>query len=225
MKNEVYEADYRRKGEPAEIPDAFQVAVESVFFKTYNDIMNSIPKVIVAEDQKNYEELLHKLDVFAKRRHGQIKGIVDYEHWDAHIYVTLPFFEFAFKEEHELLAELESKSKSLTFTVTEDGQILLSVMFNYFEEIGDKDNVFSQAIDGNEALVQALTESIEKQRQSLLDHPILGKRIERAAMNLGIPVDEYLDRVYADDGSDPNEQIELIGALLLANEELSDEEE
>lgn len=78
MKNEVYEADYRRKSNPDAISDAFDIAVETGFFKTYNDIMRSIPKVIVPEDKKNYEELLQKLDALAKRRGGTIRGNVVY---------------------------------------------------------------------------------------------------------------------------------------------------
>lgn len=225
MKNEVYEADYRRKAKSEEIPKAFEVAVETGFFKTYNDIMHSIPKVIVPEDKKNYEELLQKLDFLAKRRGGMIRGIVNYEKFDSHIYITLPFFEFSRKEEHELLAELESKAHSLTFTVTDDGMIQLSVMINYFEEIGDTENVFDMAMEGNQELMDALIESIENRRQSIVEHPVVGKLIERAAMNMGITVDEYMDRVFADDGTDPNEQIELLGALLEANEELTETEE
>lgn len=225
MKNEVYEADYRRKSNPDEIPDVFDIAVETGFFKTFNDIMRSIPKVIVPEDKKNYEELLQKLDALAKRRGGTIRGIVSYEKFDSHIYITLPFFEFSHEEEHKLLAELESKAHSLTFTVTDDGMIQLSVMINYFEEIGGTDNVFDMALEGNEKLTAALIESMEKRRQSIVEHPVVGKMIERASQNMGITVDEYMDRVFADDGSDPNEQIELLGALLEANEELSDIEE
>ena len=225
MKNEVYEADYRRKAKSEEIPKAFEVAVKTGFFKTYNDIMHSIPKVIVPEDKKNYEELLQKLDFLAKRRGGMIRGIVNYEKFDSHIYITLPFFEFSRKEEHELLAELESKAHSLTFTVTDDGMIELSVMINYFEELGNTDNVFDMALYGNEKLTEALLESIEKRRQSIVDHPVVGKMIERAAINMGISVDEYMDRVFADDGSDPNEQIELLGALLEANEDMVESDE
>lgn len=225
MKNEVYEADYRRKDKSEEIPKAFEVAVETGFFKTYNDIMRSIPKVIVPEDKKNYEELLQKLDFLAKRRGGMIRGIVNYEKFDSHIYITLPFFEFSHKEEHELLAELESKAHSLTFTVTDDGMIQLSIMINYFDEVYDTANVFDMALEGNNELMEALAKSIENRRQTIVEHPVVGKLIERAAMNMGITVDEYMDRVFADDGTDPNEQLELLGALLEANEELTETEE
>jgi len=222
MKNEIYEADYRRSDVPEGSTSAFDIAVETGFFKKYNDIMRSIPKVIVPEDKKNYEELLQKLDALAKRRGGMIRGIVSYEKFDSHIYITLPFFEFSHEEEHKLLAELESKAHSLTFTVTDDGMIELSVMINYFEELGNTDNVFDMALYGNEKLTEALLDSIEKRRQSIIEHPVVGKMIERASQNMGITVDEYMDRVFADDGSDPNEQIELLGALLEAEDEMSD---
>lgn len=225
MKNEIYEADYRRSDVPEGSTSAFDIAVETGFFKKYNDIMRSIPKVIVPEDKKNYEELLQKLDALAKRRGGMIRGIVSYEKFDSHIYITLPFFEFSHEEEHKLLAELESKAHSLTFTVTDDGMIELSVMINYFEELGNIDNVFDMALYGNEKLTEALLESIEKRRQSIVDHPVVGKMIERAAINMGISVDEYMDRVFADDGSDPNEQIELLGVLLEANEDMVESDE
>ena len=225
MKNEIYEADYRRSDVPEGSTSAFDIAVETGFFKKYNDIMRSIPKVIVPEDKKNYEELLQKLDALAKRRGGMIRGIVSYEKFDSHIYITLPFFEFSHEEEHKLLAELESKAHSLTFTVTDDGMIELSVMINYFEELGNTDNVFDMALYGNEKLTEALLDSIEKRRQSIIEHPVVGKMIERASQNMGITVDEYMDRVFADDGSDPNEQIELLGALLEANEDMVESDE
>ena len=71
-------------------------------------------------------------------------------------------------------------------------------------------------------MTEALLDSIEKRRQSIIEHPVVGKMIERASQNMGITVDEYMDRVFADDGSDPNEQIELLGALLEAEDEMSD---
>lgn len=97
MKNEIYEADYRRREERSEFPNAFDDAVMTGFFKAYGDIMRSIPKMIVPQDKKNYEELLLKLDALAKRRHGSIRGVVSYERWDSHIYVTLPFLSFLIK--------------------------------------------------------------------------------------------------------------------------------
>ena len=215
MNNEIYEADYTRKDEPSSDNgiDILELAKTTGFFRAYDELMKSMPKYINETDRQNYEELLHKLDAFAKRKGGKIKGLISYEHWDAHIYITLPFFEFVHKDEKELLNDLETKAHSLTFTVTDDGKIQLSVMINYFDEIGDKDAVFSQAIDGNDELIEAITANIEQRKQKIIEHPLMGKIIETAAHNLGITAKEYLDRVFEDD-SDPELQMQFIAALL-----------
>ena len=215
MNNEIYEADYTRKDEPSSGNgiDILELAKTTGFFRVYDELMKSMPKYINETDRQNYEELLHKLDAFARRKGGKIKGIISYEHWDAHIYITLPFFEFVHKDEKELLNDLETKAHSLTFTVTDDGKIQLSVMINFFDEIGDKDAVFSQAIDGNDELIEAITANIEQRKQKIIEHPLMGKIIETAAHNLGITAKEYLDRVFEDD-SDPELQMQFIAALL-----------
>lgn len=226
MNNEIYEADYTRKDEPSSDNgiDILEVAKTTGFFRAYDELMKSMPKYINETDRQNYEELLHKLDAFAKRKGGKIKGIISYEHWDAHIYITLPFFEFVHKDEKELLNDLETKAHSLTFTVTDDGKIQLSVMINYFDEIGDKDAVFSQAIDGNDELIEAITANIEQRKQKIIEHPLMGKIIETAALNLGITAKEYLDRVFEDD-SDPELQMQFIAALLETKDDLLDNDE
>lgn len=221
MNNEIYEADYTRKDELIFETgiDILELARTTGFFRAYDDLMRSMPKYINQKDKQNYEELLHKLDAHAKRKGGKIKGIVDYEHWDAHIYITLPFFEFAHKDEFDLLKELETKANTLTFTVTDDGKIQLSVMINYFDEIGDKDAVFSQAIDGNDELIEALTANIEQRKQKIVEHPVMGKVIESAAHNLGISAKEFIDRVFKDD-TDPELQMQLLAAILEVNDDL-----
>ena len=225
MNNEIYEADYTRKDEPSSGNgiDILELAKTTGFFRVYDELMKSMPKYINETDRQNYEELLHKLDAFARRKGGKIKGIISYEHWDAHIYITLPFFEFVHKDEKELLNDLETKAHSLTFTVTDDGKIQLSVMINYFDEIGDKDALFSQAIDGNDELIEAITANIEQRKQKIAEHPIMGKIIETAAHNLGITAKEYLDRVFEDD-SDPELQMQFIAALLETKDDLLDNE-
>ena len=226
MNNEIYEADYTRKDEPCSDTgiDILELAKTTGFFRAYDELMRSMPKYINQTDKQNYEELLLRLDALAKRKGGKIKGIVSYEHWDAHIYITLPFFEFVHKDEKELLNDLETKAHSLTFTVTDDGKIQLSVMINYFDEIGDKDAVFSQAIDGNDELIEAITANIEQRKKKIIEHPLMGKIIETAALNLGITAKEYLDRVFEDD-SDPELQMQFIAALLETKDDLLDNDE
>lgn len=225
MKNEIYEADYTRDEEEEPVSDAFLLAMETGFFKRYNDIMNSIPKIIVAQDKQNYEELLSRLDAHAKRKRGKIKGIVDYQKWDSHIYITLPFFEFIHKDEYELLRDLATKTNGLTFTVTEDGEIQLSVMINYFDEIGDTGDVLMQALEGNDELIDALHENAQRRKEALLEHPFIGRVIERAADNAGITAEEYIDRSLERIESDPESQMQILAELLKAREEILGENE
>ncbi len=226
MNNEIYEADYTRKDEPSSDTgmDILELARTTGFFRAYDELMRSMPKYINQTDKQNYEELLHKLDALAKRKGGKIKGIVSYEHWDAHIYITLPFFEFVHTDEFDLLKELETKANTLTFTVTDDGKIQLSVMIHYFEEIGDKDTLFSQAIDGNDELIEALTANVEHRKQKIAENPVIGKVVETAARNLGISAKEYIDRVFEND-SDPELQMQFIAALLETKYDLLDNDE
>ncbi len=227
MKNEIFEADYTRTHETdsGESSLIFETAIRTGFFKKYSDIMASIPKVIIQADKLNYEELLPRLDALAKRKGGKIKGIVSYEKWDANIYITLPFFEFVHKDEYELLRDLVDKTNGLTFTVTEDGSIQLSVMINYFEELGSTDDIFNQALSENDELIDALMQGIEKRKAALLEHPFIGKVIKRAALNAGISAEEFIDTSLDAIESDPEGQLNTIAALLEARDEIIEEEE
>ena len=141
FKNEIYEHDYaeeharRIANQPKIYDEIFERAIESGFFKVYNDAMRALPKYIVPEDQAAYEDLLPRLDAFVKEKGGKIKGIVDYEKWDSHIYVELPFFEFSSTEDFSLLADIATKAHLVTFSATGNGNIRLSIMINYFNEI------------------------------------------------------------------------------------------
>lgn len=226
MKNEIFEADYTQTHKTLSEDSSliFDTAVRTGFFKKYSDIMNSIPKIVVQKDKQNYEDLLPRLEALAKRKGGKIKGIISYEKWDAHIYITLPFFEFVHKDEYDLLRDLANETHGLTFTVLEDGNIQLSVMINYFEELESTDDVFNQALDGNDELIKALTEGIESRKASLLEHPFIGKVIERAAQNAGITAEEFIDNSLEAIESDPSSQMETLAALLEARDEIIEEE-
>ena len=94
--------------------------------------MNALPKYIAPEDQA---DLLPRLDALAQKRGGKIKGVVNFEKWYSHTYVDLPFFEFSSTEDFSLLADIAAKTHLVTFSVTENGKIHLSIMINYFNEI------------------------------------------------------------------------------------------
>lgn len=138
MENEIYERDYQTQEKTPEIERAnaiFDRAVYGGFFREYNDAMNAIPKVVVPKDKENYEYLLKRCEEIAKQWHGHIKGVVDYDHWDSHIVLTLPCVEFGNAEELALLREIAEKAHLVTFTANEDGGITMNIMINYFEEL------------------------------------------------------------------------------------------
>lgn len=138
IENEIYERDYsKREYDPeAERANAiFERAVNGSFFQNYNAAMDAIPKVIVQKDKENYEYLLKRCEEMAKQWHGRIKGVVDYQHWDSHIEVTLPCAEFGNPDELALLREIAEKAHLVTFTSNEEGGITVSIMINYFEEL------------------------------------------------------------------------------------------
>lgn len=222
MKSEIYEMDYsagRKKS--AEPNPVFDVAVQCGFFERYNQIMCSIPKVIVQKDKQAYEELLPKLDALAKRWHGKIKGIVDYERWDSHIYITLPFFEFSSEQEHALLRELNERAHSLTFTV-EDGAIRLSVTINYFEEIGNTEDAFDKALVESEELMEALISNMKDQTEQLLAHPQAGPVLAQAAENAGLSPEDYVQRCLFDLDEDPEEKLRILSELMEARDDLTE---
>ena len=66
---------------------------------------------------------------------GKIYGVVDFEHWDAHIDLTLPMLEFDDPEDMSLLKDIGEKAHYCCITTQEDGKFHFHVMINYFEEI------------------------------------------------------------------------------------------
>lgn len=95
MENIVFDRNYE-EDEPDPLAQAIfdRVNAPGGFLEEFSKKMDAIPKVIVPKDKENYEYLLGRCDEFAKRHHGKIHGVVDFEHWDAHIDLTLPMLEF-----------------------------------------------------------------------------------------------------------------------------------
>ena len=84
MDDIIYEKDYReiKRSKQDEWNEAvFDRAVNGGMLKAYAEAMDRISKIIVPENQENYEYLLDRCDAFVKRYHGRIKGIVDYHHY------------------------------------------------------------------------------------------------------------------------------------------------
>ena len=95
MENIVFDRNYEEdKPDPLAQAIFDRVNAPGGFLEEFSKKMDAIPKVIVPKDKENYEYLLERCDEFAKRHHGKIHGVVDFEHWDAHIDLTLPMLEF-----------------------------------------------------------------------------------------------------------------------------------
>ena len=161
MDDIIYEQDYTRYERTAETERAeaiFNQAIDGGFFKAFADAMDKIPKIIVEKDKENYEYLLDRLDAVAKRKHGRIRGIVDYHKWESHIEVFLPFLGFESPEDLELMKEIAEKAHAVTVSPYEDG-VRLYIMNNYFEELmtdAHQDYLKFDAIMQDEKLVSML---------------------------------------------------------------------
>ena len=127
MDDIIYEKDYREieRSKQDEWNEAvFDRAVNGGMLKAYAEAMDRIPKIIVPEDQKNYEYLLDRCDAFVKRYHGRIEGIVDYHRYQPEINMYLSFAEFGDSEDLAILKEIADKSHAVCFLPGEEGGIL-----------------------------------------------------------------------------------------------------
>lgn len=138
MENLVYERDYadeHRKRREREGIAVLERVISGGFLKNLEDSYKALPKMIVPEYKANYEHLLDACDNIAKQLGGHIRGVVDYERWEAFVDVVLPYAEFASEEELQLLKEISEKVYSATFRATEDGNTNLRLYIPYFEDL------------------------------------------------------------------------------------------
>ncbi len=95
MENTVFERNYETTEKDDRARAVFERAfAPGGFMEEFTKKMDAIPKIVVPKDKENYEYLLNRCDDYAKRHHGRIRGVVDYEHWDAHIDLYLKMLEF-----------------------------------------------------------------------------------------------------------------------------------
>ena len=136
MENTVFERNY----EIAEKDDRATAVFERAFapggfMEEFTKKMDAIPKVVVPKDKENYEYLLNRCDDYAKRHHGRIRGVVDYEHWVAHIDLYLRMLEFDDAEDMAFVKDIGEKAHYLCITPEESGGYRVHIMINYFEEL------------------------------------------------------------------------------------------
>lgn len=218
MENIVFEMDYeeehKRRAAEDESSTAtaiFDRAINSNFLKAYSDTMDAIPKIIVPEDKANYEYLLAKCDEMAKCWGGKIRGIVDYQKWDAHIYLTLPFAEFGCDEELGLLKEIAEKSHSVTFSATKDGKVELNIFIYYFQEIADKRAILEEGILKDDELVSLLEKHSEETNEYKSE--VIHWFIEYAVKKMGKSREELAPGIMKEVLSDPDAFFQKIEEL------------
>ena len=164
MDTQIYERDYTTpKGEVSSDAQGsaklLDYSITSGVLKKMSEGFNQLPREINAEKQAAYERILSSLDSVAEILGGQIKGVVDYQNWEAHILAYLPFAEFSSLEELELLKDIAVNAQTVTFTATPDGGIRLSVLIAYFDVIGDVEDTLAEEIAHYPELVALLEQS------------------------------------------------------------------
>lgn len=137
MENIVFDRNYEIEEEEDEQNAAIfeQVYAPGGYLDKLVQKLDAIPKVIVPEDEKNYEYLLKRCDSFAQRHNGRIHGVIDYENWDAHIDLYVPMLEFDDEEDMSLLKDIGEKAHYLCVTPQESKGYHVRIMINYFQEL------------------------------------------------------------------------------------------
>lgn len=165
MENKIYERDYSKEYEQSQWDSSGLVEnmIESGFIKYFGAFMNQIPKYIVAEDKAAYERILKHCDTIAKKRHGKVYGIVNYEIWEARIKLTLPFIEFTSYEDLNFLMDISESVHSICFQSVND-EVSMSIFINYFNEVDLNEISEIQLLEiAKEAAVQAGIDQFDKQ--------------------------------------------------------------
>lgn len=203
MENIVFERDYTETHKKARElhssePNVLDVGKQTGFWKAYESMMNAIPKVIVPEDKAAYENLLPRLDALAKRLGGKIRGEVSYDKWQSEINLTLPFFEFGREEDYRLLKDLADKTHLLSVTATDDGQVRVHIMINYFTEIVDTSEITNKMLASNETMAELLEKSNQERLQKIsmladILNPVLDAAEQITGRERGVLFFEMLD--------------------------------
>lgn len=153
MENIVYERDYKDKktqrsgNKSNEIStQIFDYLIASGALNAMEDTYAQMPRVVNEDNSAAYNRFLTALDQIAKTFGGKIKGEIDYQNWEASIYVILPFVEFSSVEELQLLKDIASYCQTVTFTNTSDGNIRMKLLINYFDVIGNVEDTLERRL-------------------------------------------------------------------------------
>ena len=202
MENIVYERNYKDKktqrdgNKSNEIStQIFDYLIASGALIAMEDTYAQMPRVINEENSAAYNRFLTALDQIAKTLGGKIKGEIDYQNWEASIYVILPFVEFSSVEELQLLKDIASYCQTVTFTNMSDGNIRMKLLINYFDVISDVEDTLEKEIAGCPELVAMLEEADRMEKQQLMSDPQIAMIVQLGAERTGASEDEYLDQL------------------------------
>ena len=202
MGNIVYERDYKDKkiqrsgNKSNEIStQIFDYLIASGALNAMEDTYAQMPRVVNEDNSAAYNRFLTALDQIAKTFGGKIKGEIDYQNWEASIYVILPFVEFSSVEELQLLKDIASYCQTVTFTNTSDGNIRMKLLINYFDVIGDVEDTLEKEIAGCPELVAMLEEADRMEKQQLMSDPQIAMIVQLGAESTGVSEVEYLDHL------------------------------
>lgn len=202
MENIVYERDYKEEKARRDmqtkntVPSrVWDYMVTSGTLDSMSDAYMAMPRIINAGHKAAYERILTALDRIAKTFGGKIKGVVDYQNWEANIYVVLPFVEFSSEEELALMQDIASNSQTVAFTATPDGNVRLKILIDYFEVVGNFDDMLEKEIENCPELVAMLEEADRAEKQQLMANPQIAMIVRIGAESLGTSEEDYLNRV------------------------------
>ena len=202
MVNIVYERDYKDKktqrggNKSNEIStQIFDYLIASGALNAMEDTYAQMPRVVNEENSAAYNRFLTALDQIAKTFGGKIKGEIDYQNWEASIYVILPFVEFSSVEELQLLKDIASYCQTVTFTNTSDGNIRMKLLINYFDVIGNVEDTLEKEIASCPELVAMLEEADRMEKQQLMSDPQIAMLVQLGSERTMVSEAEYLDRL------------------------------
>ena len=202
MENIVYKRDYkevkaaRDKQNLNDIPSqVFDYLITSDALATMNDAYTEMPRAINDGHKAAYERILNSLDRIANTFGGQIEGVVDYQNWEASIFVVHPFVEFSSVDELALLKDIASNSQTVTFTVMPEGKVRMKMLIDYFDIVGNVDTMLEEEILNNPKLVAMLEEADRSEKRRLMTNPQIAIMVRLGAESMGISEEEYLDKI------------------------------
>ncbi len=199
MEDEVFERDYsltdgeHKKVHEEMVSDFFESAVESGFLDSFQEALNAVPKIISPKDRNDYEDLLERLDEYAARVHGKIRGVINYQHWYSYIDLEVPFLEFAYAQDFLLLADIALTAHRLSIRATGNDWIHLKLYISYFTEIYDPSHILGEMISQNENMQDYLEREREEDKQHNLSDPWFIEALEECSIVMGMETDALYD--------------------------------